>query len=539
MDPMLWNTGRRPGHMRICRAVLLCLLTICTDVAFGADLDTVAAYFEQAKKNEAELIAFLHKMPKGGDLHNHPGGAIYGESVIDRAVSDDFLFDRREKRFVKRNAPLPAAPQDLYFTPQDIVRDYWKSEEILDGISMRHVEKRPEGGVEHFFQAFGRYGGARPDKEAQLDEVIRRALAQRVSYMELMTTPSHLETSADVAKYAAWQRSLDLKIADMLNSPEYRDISRDLALDVAFTLTVDRAAVPSAQRQTVSLGGHNLTVSPSGGAAIAPGKDFANASEASFRHEVASALDRLRAVDAVSDDGRLRVYGLTIVNVESSWMSRHFFDMHMRVLDAEAKARPGTAFHFNLHAGELSLAYSPYEPMRNRISKTLVVSGVKRIGHGVSIMWEDDVYAVLRRMREEKIAVEICLTSNEGILGIRGREHPFLLYRRAGVPMVLCTDDEGISRGNLTMEFVKAATWFDLPYEELKQLAFNSIEYSFLPGDSLFVDGDHNKVKETAPPNSRKAAKQQQLLRAFDGFEKRLAGEIRETFDFGVMGGGD
>ncbi len=533
MDPILCDTGRRPGRMRICRAVLLCLLTICADVAFGADLDTVAKYFEQAKKNEAELIAFLHKMPKGGDLHNHPSGATYGESVIDRAMSDNLLFDRQKKTFVRLGHPLPAASRNLYFTSQDIVQDYWKAEEILDGLSMRHSEKRKTGGVEHFFQVFGRYGGARPDKEALLDEVIRRALAQRISYMELMTTPTNLDTSADVANYAAWQRSLDLKIADILNSPEYRDISRDLSLDVAFTLTLDRTTVPSAlqaQRLTVPLGGYHLPVSPSGDVAIAPGNDFATAYEASFRNEVVSALDRLQAVDAKSDDGRLRVYGLTILNVESSWMSRQFFDMHMRVLGEEANARSGTAFHFNLHAGELSLAYSPYEPMRNRISKTLAVPGVKRIGHGVSIMWEDDVYGVLRKMREEKIAVEICLSSNEGILGIRGREHPFMLYKRAGVPMVLCTDDEGISRGNLTMEFVKAATWFDLSYEELKRLAFNSIEYSFLPGDSLFVDGDHNKVKETVQPSSRKAAKQRQLLRAFGQFEERLAQEIRKTF---------
>ncbi|WP_202966326.1 hypothetical protein, partial [Treponema endosymbiont of Eucomonympha sp.] len=30
----------------------------------------VSRYFERAKANESTLVAFLHKMPKGADLHN-------------------------------------------------------------------------------------------------------------------------------------------------------------------------------------------------------------------------------------------------------------------------------------------------------------------------------------------------------------------------------------------------------------------------------------------------------------------------------------
>ena len=40
----------------------------------------------------------------------------------------------------------------------------------------------------------------------------------------------------------------------------------------------------------------------------------------------------------------------------------------------------------------------------------------------------------------------------------------------------------------MTHEYVKAAEEFHLSYSDLKQMARNSLEYSFLPGESLWVD---------------------------------------------------
>ncbi len=58
--------------------------------------------------------------------------------------------------------------------------------------------------------------------------------------------------------------------------------------------------------------------------------------------------------------------------------------------------------------------------------------------------------------------VEINLSSNEGILGIRATEHPFPLYRAAHVPVALSTDDEGVSRIDITHEYVRAALDYHL-----------------------------------------------------------------------------
>ena len=64
--------------------------------------------------------------------------------------------------------------------------------------------------------------------------------------------------------------------------------------------------------------------------------------------------------------------------------------------------------------------------------------------------------------------VEINLSSNEGILGVEGDAHPFPVYRSAHVPVALSTDDEGVSRIDLTHEYVRAAHRLrpDLPRPE-------------------------------------------------------------------------
>jgi len=92
-------------------------------------------------------------------------------------------------------------------------------------------------------------------------------------------------------------------------------------------------------------------------------------------------------------------------------------------------------------------------------------------------------------MRKRGVLVEICLTSNDVILNVRGNEHPLPMYLEAGVPVTLATDDEGVSRIDLTNEYLRAALTYDLGYRELKAMARNSLEHSFLPGTSLWQPG--------------------------------------------------
>jgi adenosine deaminase len=93
-------------------------------------------------------------------------------------------------------------------------------------------------------------------------------------------------------------------------------------------------------------------------------------------------------------------------------------------------------------------------------------------------------------MAAKHIMVEINLSSNEGILGVKGAQHPFSLYRAAHVPVALSTDDEGVSRIDITTEYVRAALDYHLSYTDLKQLARTGLEHSFLSGASLWAAPD-------------------------------------------------
>jgi adenosine deaminase len=84
-------------------------------------------------------------------------------------------------------------------------------------------------------------------------------------------------------------------------------------------------------------------------------------------------------------------------------------------------------------------------------------------------------------MRRRGVTIEIALSSSDLILGVRGKEHPLPTYLAAGVPVVLATDDAGVSRSNLTNEYFRAAHEHGLGYRELKGLARNALTYSFLP----------------------------------------------------------
>jgi len=99
-------------------------------------------------------------------------------------------------------------------------------------------------------------------------------------------------------------------------------------------------------------------------------------------------------------------------------------------------------------------------------------------------------YELLDVMVKKHLMVEINLSSNDLILGVVGDKHPFPIYRKHGVPVALSTDDEGISRIDLTHEYVRAVQTYGLHYADLKQIVRTSLEHSFLPGTSLWKEPD-------------------------------------------------
>jgi adenosine deaminase len=179
----------------------------------------------------------------------------------------------------------------------------------------------------------------------------------------------------------------------------------------------------------------------------------------------------------------------------------------------------------------------PPEGFCCHIRLAVEVAHAERIGHGVDALYEDSPYDLLKEMAAKHVMVEINLTSNDVILGVAGKDHPFPIYRKFHVPVSLSTDDEGVSRIDMTHEYVRAVQTYALSYTELKQMVRTGIEHIFLPGTSLWRETDDFTrtaaacgadllgADKTSPAcadflkSSEKAQQQWELERRFREFE--------------------
>src|SRR6185369_13838775 len=118
----------------------------------------------------------------------------------------------------------------------------------------------------------------------------------------------------------------------------------------------------------------------------------------------------------------------------------------MNMLDFLHGQYPGVAIA--LHAGELVEGLVPPELLRFHIRESVRTGHARRIGHAGGVMYEDEPLALLREMAAGRVLVEVALSSNELILGIKGARHPLGMYLKYGVPVALVTDDAGVARSS-------------------------------------------------------------------------------------------
>src|SRR5277367_1803462 len=179
-----------------------------------------------------------------------------------------------------------------------------------------------------------------------------------------------------------------------------------------------------------------------------------------------------------------RFVGLNFVMPEDGLISMTDYALHMHMLDVLHTLYP--KINISLHAGELAPGLVPYEGLCCHIRLAVEQGHAQRIGHGVDVMYETRPHELLKEMAAKHVMVEVNLTSNDVILGIAGADHPLPIYLQFHVPVALSTDDEGVSRIDLTHEFVRAVDTYDFHYPEVKTLIRTSLEHSFLPGESLW-----------------------------------------------------
>ena len=500
-------------------AILALAATLTAPAAAQTRTDeaAAAALFDRIAAQPPRLRVFLQAMPKGGDLHNHLGGSAYAEEFIAWAGEKDMCVSRAGLTFTKP----PCEGADL--TPAKDIgrRDAALYAALIEAMSTRAFSRgvgtNDRTGHEDFFGTFEHFspvGSAMPG--AMLAAVKRSALANGLSYVEPTQDPPAMLEAVKIVAGGPWDAEdfagALARLAPALPALVTRGIAETDAWEIDAHRRLgcdlsrgDKVCQIAVRYQTYALRGLPAPVV------------FGQ-----FAYGFALAEKDPRYV------------GVNIVMPEDGPVAMADFDLHMRMLRFFHARHPEVKL--SLHAGELDLGLVPPAGLRHHIRDSIEIAGASRIGHGVDIPYETDAAELLARMAKERIAVEINLTSNDTILGVKGARHPLSLYRAAGVPVVLATDDEGVSRSDMTNEYLRAATEHGLRYRDLKDVARASLEYAFLPGESLWLDG---KLGTYAPAcaslrapagsacwnllsSSEKAGAQWRLEEAFSEFEGRI-----------------
>jgi adenosine deaminase len=498
--------------------------------------------FNAARQSPLQLSAFLLNMPKGADLHMHLSGAVYAETYIKNAAADIICVNPATHSFFRASATTRSIPPQPVcgegnIRASDAFKDQTLYDALVDSFSMRSfVPSAGTSGHNHFFGTFGRFSGIDKSHTGEwLDEVASRAADQNEQYLEIMETPIF----SDVAKLSS--------------TIPWPTTPADPAMNRTGDATGTSREDLSHLRDTLLAGGLRDEVATDIKElddALASRNQIEHCGEASatracsvkirFLYQVLRAFppqqvfaQTLLGFEVASQDPR--VVGINFVQPEDAYMSMSEYHRQMLMLNYLHSVYPKV--HISLHAGELAPGLVPPEGLRFHIREAIDLGHAERIGHGVALMYENEPAALLKEMASRHIMTEINLTSNDVILNVTGAWHPLPNYRAAGVPVALSTDDEGVSRINLTHEYTRAALDFNLSYLDLKKMARTSLEHSFLPGDSLWQQQDNftrtNSACSSQPlgaanptakclaflQSSEKAAEQWQLEHRYQLFE--------------------
>jgi len=460
--------------------------------------------FNAARESPIELRAFLARMPKGADLHMHLSGAVYAETFLDDARADLLCVDPRTLSLVKNvgtTRSLPPQPvcakgnvrADAAFPPAPDAQHLYNA--LVDSFSMRSFV--PSAGFsahDQFFATFARFGGISKSHLGEwLDEVATRAAAQNEQYLEIMETPpfpNEIRLASEIDWPHASSASPSLEAQDITGTTreelaQLRDklLAGGLRDDVA-TDRRDLANVLARRNKLEHCGQPNAAAACSVEIRFLFQVLRSNPPQLVF----GETLLAFEVAAAEAATGHPNVVGINFVQPEDDFLAMSEYTRQMRMLDYLHGIYPQV--HISLHAGELAPGLVPPSGLRFHIREAVDLGHAERIGHGVDLLYEDDPQALLREMAERHIMVEINLTSNDVILGVSLNRHSLPAYRSAGVPTALSTDDEGVSRIDLTHEYTRAAIDFKLGYLDLKKMARTSLEHSFLPGSSLWTSPD-------------------------------------------------
>jgi adenosine deaminase CECR1 len=413
------------------RAAALALALAASLAARAADF---GPRFDElvARATPAQLYALLYDMPKGGDLHNHAGGANRPEWLYDActnpASNGGETFYARA-RFPESEDVDPAARyRTIRRASYDLLSDAVKAQYVALG-SLSPEEKAKwcaslrldgtgDGRVEFFSHIWPRLGQVLNCLPVSTELVVDNMKAFGAEHL------AYLETQFDVAG------AVD-------------NDGREVPTEAAVAYVKERLSRPDAAATGVTV-----------------------RFQRTILRFTPNAEQRLEQAYAFVDAHRDLWVGLNMAGIEENgygYPSR-FLDTFRRM-----RARYPT-LALSIHAGEMD---GPDRHVRD----TLLL-GATRIGHGVNLIKDPDTLLLLQQTR--RVLVEVNLISNR-LLGYVPdlTRHPFPEYLRTGVPVCLNTDDRGMWDSNLTDEYFTAVTLFHLSWGEILAMGRDSLAHSF------------------------------------------------------------
>ena len=439
-------------------AALMVGLALSSSFARAAsNEDITKRYFASlvagAEPKRAELTLFLTMMPKGGDLHHHYSGALYAEQYLEWVDKQGYCVDKASYQ-IAMHAPAGACVSGASVMLDNgmlaALLQRWSDKDFYNHGALQPPPDR------QFFDTFGYFGPvSSTNAHDGLARLKQRAIQENVGYIETIyqLSPEVQDDAFDKQAYAG------LTDAEMEAYLVKLDQNADFKKGIAGYIGDLKAASAGIDDEQFSMRYQGFVLR--------------------FQSPSLVFSSMLSSFDMAMQSPQ--IVGVNIVGQESVAVSMADYAMQMRMFKFLKTKYPQV--NLSLHAGELALGTVPPEGLTFHIHDAVEVAGAKRIGHGIDIAHETRALAIMKDMHDKDIAVEINLTSNQFILGIEGQNHPVTLYRKYGVPFVIATDDAGVSRNNLSEEYVLFASRYQPDYAEVKRLSYNSVKYSFLSAD--------------------------------------------------------
>ena len=465
--PVACRLAGRLFHVAFASSLALAVTAAQADSSRAArDLRLTRAYYQHLVATPprlAELELLMTMLPKGGDLHHHYTGAIYGETYLDWVGRQGFCVHRGTLRIETQPPPPPAEPGNECLGAEDVRKD----PAVYRGLLMRwsdkdygnHFHDQPPPD-QQFFDTFGYFGPAAGYSPREGLLMLRqRAKDENVQYLETMLrSPPPVEIPPAGALLDALPPESPPATVDATLAPLYEQLDQDESVRGTVRTYRDQLA---GWAQGLDDDGFTLRLQTYVSRNSPPAQVFAGLYMA-FR---------------AAEDNPL-VVGVNIVGPENGPVAMRDYALHMRMFHFLRQRFPAT--RCAMHAGELVEGMVPPEGLRNHIALAVNEAGAQRIGHGIDVVHEADAVGLLAQMKRRDVAVEINLSSNDFILGVSGDAHPVTVYRRHGVPIVISTDDAGVSRSSLSHEYLLFASRYRPSYDELKRVVHDSLRHAFL-----------------------------------------------------------